>query len=71
MRILHDAARYQALQAATPQALKQVRQAPPQAAPGSRTQANPDAARRQAAIDRFNRNPTDIDAQAAMFDQFG
>lgn len=71
MRILHDAARYQALQAATPQALKVVRQAPPAAAPGSRTNANPNESRRQAAIDRFNRNPRDEDAQAAYFEQFG
>jgi hypothetical protein len=71
MLILHDAARYQALQAAAPQALKQVRQAPPMAAPGSRTESNPGEARRQQAIERFNRNPHDIDAQAAMFEQFG
>jgi hypothetical protein len=71
MLILHDAARYQALQAAAPQALKQVRQAPVMAAPGSRTDSNPGEARRQSAIERFNRNPNDIDAQAAMFDQFG
>lgn len=70
MRILHDAARYQALQAATPQALKQVRQAPPAAAPGSRTQANPNDARRSAAIERFNRNPNDEDAQAGVFSLF-
>jgi hypothetical protein len=71
MLILHDAARYQALQAAAPQALKQVRQAPVMAKPGSRTDSNPGEARRQQAIERFNRNPNDIDAQAAMFDQFG
>lgn len=70
MLILHDAARYQALQAASPQALKQVRQAPPMAAPGSRTDVNPNEARRQTAIDRFNRNPRDLDAQAALFEQF-
>lgn len=70
MLILHDAARYQALQAAKPQALKQVRQAPPMAKPGSRTDTNPNEARRQAAIDRFNRNPRDEDAQAAVFSMF-
>ncbi len=70
MLILHDAARYQALQAARPQALKQVRQAPPMAKPGSRTDTNPNEARRQAAIDRFNRNPRDEDAQAAVFSMF-
>jgi hypothetical protein len=70
MRVLHDAARYRALQAAAPQALKQVRQAPPAAAPGSRTNANPSDSRRQAAIERFNRNPGDEDAQAAVFSLF-
>lgn len=67
MRVLHDAARYQALQAAKPEALKQVRQAPKTVAPGSRVERNPQDASRQAAIDRFNRNPRDMDAQAAVF----
>lgn len=67
MRVLHDAARYQALQAAKPEALKQVRQAPKVVAPGSRVERNPQDASRQAAIDRFNRNPRDMDAQAAVF----
>ena len=71
MRVLHDAARYQALQAAKPEALKQVRQAPKVVAPGSRVEKNPNDARRQAAIERFNRNPNDIDAQAAVFDALG
>jgi hypothetical protein len=71
MLILHDAARYQALQAASPQVLKQVRQAPPMAKPGSRSNTNPDEARRNSAIERFNRNPRDQDAQAAMFDVLG
>ena len=70
MRILHDAARYQALQAAKPAVLKQVRQAPKTVAPGSRTETNPSDARRAAAIDRFNRNPRDEDAQAAVFSMF-
>lgn len=70
MLILHDAAQYRALQAASPQALKQVRQAPVMAAPGSRTNANPNDARQQAAIERFNRNPRDEDAQAAVFSLF-
>lgn len=71
MTILHDAAQFRALQASTPAALKQVRQAPKTVAPGSRTEANPAEARTKAAIDRFNRNPNDIDAQAAMFDLLG
>jgi hypothetical protein len=70
MRILHDAARYQELQAAKPQALKQVRQAPPMAKPGSRTDTNPQAAKRQQVMDRLNRNPRDADAQAAAFEFF-
>jgi hypothetical protein len=70
MRILNDAARYQELQAKAPQVLRKVRQAPPAAAPGSRTNANPSDSRRQAAIDRFNRNPGDEDAQAAVFSLF-
>jgi hypothetical protein len=70
MRVLRDAAQYRALQAAKPEALKKVRQAPPQAAPGSRTNANPNESRRAAAIDRFNRNPNDEDAQAAVFSLF-
>lgn len=71
MLILHDAAQFRALQAAKPQALKQVRQAPKVAAPGSRTDTNPADARRQAVIDRFNRNPRDDDAAAAVFDMVG
>ncbi|RKP56368.1 hypothetical protein [Pararobbsia silviterrae] len=71
MLILHDAARYQALQANAPQALKQVRQAPVVAKPGSRTDVNPQEARRAQAVERFNRNPRDIDAQTALFDTFG
>ncbi|NUY33289.1 hypothetical protein F0160_22655 [Paraburkholderia sp. JPY303] len=70
MRILHDAARYQALQASKPQALKQVRQAPPMAKPGSRVDSNPSAAKRQQVMDRLSRNPRDQDAQAAAFDFF-
>ncbi|MEM5294237.1 hypothetical protein VSR82_07825 [Burkholderia sp. JPY481] len=71
MQVLHDAARYRALQAAKPEVLKQVRQAPKVVAPGSRTNANPNDARRQAVIDRFNRNPRDDDAAAALFDMIG
>jgi len=70
MRVLHDAARYQALQASKPQALKQVRQAPPMAKPGSRVDSNPSAAKRQQVMDRLSRNPRDQDAQAAAFDFF-
>lgn len=70
MRVLHDAARYQELQAAAPDVLKKVRQAPPMAAPGSRQDVNPKEAQRRSAIERFNRNPQDPDAQAAAFEFF-
>ncbi|CAE6712889.1 hypothetical protein R75461_01141 [Paraburkholderia nemoris] len=70
MRVLHDATRYQALQAANPEVLKRVRQAPPMAAPGSRTDVNPTEAKRRAVVERLNRNPRDEDAQAAAFDFF-
>ncbi|WP_321951886.1 hypothetical protein [Paraburkholderia bannensis] len=70
MLILHDAARYQALQAATPQALKQVRQAPQMVAPGSRTDVSPREAQRKSVVERLNRNPRDQDAQAAAFEFF-
>ena len=70
MLVLHDAARYQALQAATPQALKQVRQAPQMVAPGSRTDVNPREAQRKSVVERLNRNPRDQDAQAAAFEFF-
>jgi hypothetical protein len=70
MLILSDAARYRALQAAAPQALKQVRQAPPMAKPGSRVDSNPNAAKHQQVMDRLGRNPRDQDAQAAAFELF-
>jgi hypothetical protein len=70
MLVLDDAARYRALQAATPQALKQVRQAPPMAKPGSRVDSNPSVAKRQQVMDRLGRNPRDQDAQADAFEFF-
>jgi hypothetical protein len=68
MLVLDDAARYRALQAATPQALKQVRQAPQMAKPGSRVDSNPNVAKRQQVMDRLARNPRDQDAQADAFE---
>jgi len=68
MTILHDAARYQALQAAKPQAQKLVREAPRMAKPGVRTNRDPQQAARQNALERFNSNPRDMDAQAAYFE---
>ena len=70
MIILDHAARYQELQAATPQALKQVRQAPQMVAPGSRTEVSPREAQRKSVVERLNRNPRDQDAQAAAFEFF-
>jgi hypothetical protein len=70
MRVLHDAARYQALQASSPEALKKVRQAPVMGAPGSRQDVNPSEVGRKQVLDRLNRNPRDEDAQAAAFDYF-
>ncbi|PVX77173.1 hypothetical protein [Paraburkholderia unamae] len=68
MLILRDAALYRELQASSPQVLKQVRQAPPMAAPGSRQDVNPREAQRKNVIERFNRNPRDSDAQLAAFE---
>jgi hypothetical protein len=70
MRVLHDAARYQELQASSPEALKKVRQAPHMGAPGSRQDVNPSEVGRKQVLDRLNRNPRDEDAQAAAFDFF-
>ena len=66
--VLHDAASFRALQAAKPEALKQVRAAPKMGKPGTRNVTDPQQAKRQQAVDRFNANPNDIDAQAALFD---
>jgi Arc/MetJ-type ribon-helix-helix transcriptional regulator len=68
MAILHDAAQFRALQAQNPEILKRVRAAPPMARPGTRTQRDPKAVAKQQAIERFNKNPRDLDAQAAVFE---
>lgn len=70
VQILHDAARYRALQAAKPQALKQVRAAPQMVKPGARVSRDPKAASLQQARENWARNPRDEDAQAAVFSQF-
>jgi hypothetical protein len=70
MRILHMAAQYQALQANKPAALKKVREAPAMAKPGTRTNTDPSQVKRQQVIERFNKNPRDQDAAAAMFELF-
>ena len=68
MLILHDAARYRALQAATPEATKRVREAPKMARPGTRSNRDPSQVARQNLKERFDRNPRDQDAAAAYFD---
>jgi hypothetical protein len=65
---LHDAARYRALQAAKPAATKLVREAPKMAKPGTRTNRDPKQVASQQALERFQRNPKDIDSQAAYFE---
>lgn len=70
MLLLHDAARFAALQAQAPTAVKQVREAPKMVKPGSRTTKAPGESQRAAVIERFNRNPRDLDAQAAVFEMF-
>jgi hypothetical protein len=65
---LDKIARFDALQAAAPEAAKRVRAAPPMARPGVRTNRNPAQATRQQARDRFVANPRDEDAGAAFFD---
>jgi len=68
--ILHDAARYRAIETAKPAVLKQVRAAPQMAKPGARVNRNPQATSYQQAVDRMRANPRDVDAQAAVFEHF-
>lgn len=68
MLVLSDAARFAQMQAAKPAALKQVRAAPVMAKPGTRTNRDPKQAARTQAVERFNKNPRDVDAQAAVFE---
>lgn len=68
--ILHDAARYRAIEAAKPAVLKQVRAAPQMAKPGARVDRNPQATSYKQAVERMRANPRDVDAQAAVFEHF-
>lgn len=68
MQVLHDAAQFRALQAANPETLKRVRAAPQMARPGTRTQRDPKAVAKQQAMERFNKDPRNIDAQTAFFE---
>lgn len=69
MQVLHDAARYAALQAKAPEVAKRVRTAPKTASPGARTTRDPNAVAAQQAKERFLKNPKDIDAQTAYFER--
>lgn len=68
MLVLSDAARFAQQQAAKPEALKRVRAAPQMVKPGTRTNRDPKQAARTQAVERFNKNPRDVDAQAAVFE---
>jgi hypothetical protein len=68
MLALHDAARYAALQAQAPAALKRVRTAPQQAQGGARQARDPKEVARQQAKSAFQKNIRDPDAQARYFD---
>lgn len=70
MRVLHDAASYQALQAAKPETLKRIRQAPPMAKAGTRQTTDPQSVQREAVFQRLRQNPNDRTAQEAAFDVF-
>ena len=65
MQVLHDAARYAALQAKAPEVAKRVRTAPKAATPGARITRDPQAVAAQQIKERFMKNPRDADAQAA------
>lgn len=65
---LHDAARYAALQAASPEAVKRVRAAPQVAAPGARTQRDPNVTALQQARERLRKNPRSQEAQLGVFE---
>jgi len=65
MDVLHDAARWAALQAKAPEVAKRVRTAPKAATPGARITRDPKAVAAQQARERFMKNPRDQDAQVA------
>ena len=71
MLVLDLASRYLALQAQAPEAVKRVRTAPQVAQPGARQTRDPQTVAKQQALERFRKNPRDVDAQAAAFEAFG
>lgn len=68
--ILDKAARYDALQAQSAQAVKRVRTAPIVAQPGARIQRDPQRAAYTQAREALRKNPRNEDAQAAAFGYF-
>lgn len=69
MLVLHDAARWAALQAKSPEAVKRVRAAPQQANPGARISRDPKAVATTQAKERFTKSRgRDQDAAAAYFE---
>lgn len=70
MIALHDAARFAALQAKSPDALKRVRSAPIVTQPGARIARDPKVAALTQAKEALRRNPRSSDAQAAAFEAF-
>lgn len=69
MLVLHDAARFAALQAKSPEAVKRVRAAPQQANPGARISRDPKQVATQQAKERFTKSRgRDQDAAAAYFE---
>lgn len=70
MQVLRDAASYAALQAAKPETLKKVRQAPPMAKAGTRQNTDPKAVEKDAVFQRLRQNPRDSTAQEAAFNYF-
>ena len=67
MLVLHDAARFAALQANSPQAVKRVRAAPQQANPGARISRDPKAVAATQAKERFTKTRGRDDAAAADY----
>ena len=69
MLVLHDAARWAALQAKSPEAVKRVRAAPQQASPGARISRDPKAVAATQAKEKFTKSRgRDQDAAAAYFE---
>ena len=68
MHALHDLMTYRANLKNVDPTLKRVRAAPKMASPGTRTSRDPKAVAKQQAMERFTKNPHDVDAQSAFFE---